>query len=323
MAKFSNGFDEIDVRLTNPEVLNNVAEQVYKFGRLSHDFDEELPTEYDPENEACIKLINKIIEGTTLPKYAFEGWRLNFEIKNISRICLAQLTRDRAIFASQSGGVYALTQRFNIPMSIAKEPTIMEKLRQAQYLLEEAYIIAAEKEIPTIEARYIGLHCQTISLMASYIPTDFVRSCFSRTSSNFCDECNMVYRLMYTRLMEAMLWNVEDRNSARILRWLFPEEKCINDGIYTRERLYNSDFTTNGEPVNDKVAINDWRRSGWVDELKRIYYCGVAYLTRKEKDLIKQWPDNMLEMPTTYKSDNPEALVNNIKKTDYYKEHRK
>ena len=63
MAKFSNGFDEIEVRLINPEVLNSVAEQVYKFGRLSHDFDEELPTQYDQHNEACIKFINKVIEA--------------------------------------------------------------------------------------------------------------------------------------------------------------------------------------------------------------------------------------------------------------------
>lgn len=317
-------YTNIKVKLINSKA-DDLARDVYKFGRLSHDYNEVLPEEYDAYNPNCIKLIEKIIEGTTLPKYAFEGHRLDFEIDDISRICLAQITRDKAIFASQSTGVYPLTQHFVLPMSILKNEQIMYKLKCAQNILEDAYLMAAEAEIPSIEARYIGLHCQTLSLTASYIPTDFVRSCYSRTSSNFCDECNYVYRLMY-REVKKMIHNLTDPLSIKLWNWLINERNCINDGVYKRERLYNSDFTTIGQPINTKIALNDWRKSGWKDLLEWLADNDKDLLTVKEYELVREWQEMEQEgeeLPTTYDNNNPESLVNSIKNTDWYNEHRR
>ena len=324
MATFHNGFRDIKVRLIN-SVGNDLAKHVYEFGRLSHDFNEVLPEKYDESDYRCIKLINKIIAGTTLPKYAMQGHRLDFEIRGISRICLAQLTRDHAIFASSGGGVYALTEDFVLPMSIYNDKDIMEELQIAQKHLEEAYIRASEKQIPALEARYIGLHCQTISLTASYLPTDFTRSCYSRTSSNFCDECNYIYRRMYNEVKN-MIATLTDVNSINLWNWLINERNCMNDGLYTRERLYNSDFTTLGEP-NDAiktVAINDWRKSGWKQELERMYYEEPCLITAKERGLVERWQEleRTGELKTTYDCYSPDALCNAIKTMPYYKEHR-
>ena len=124
--KFNEGYKNIKVKLIN-SAGDNLAKYVYDFGRLSHDYNEVLPEKYDENNPDCIKLIDKIIEGTTLPKYALQGHRLDFRIEGISRICLAQITRDPAYFASASTGVYPLTQEFNIPLSICKEKDIFHK----------------------------------------------------------------------------------------------------------------------------------------------------------------------------------------------------
>ena len=220
MATFHNGYENVKVTIVNWPG-NDLAKNVYEFGRLSHDFYVPLVENYDSKHADCQKLIDKIIEGTTLPKFALNQ-RIEFRIENITRICLAQLTRDSAIFASASTGVFPMSQDFNIPMNIYADDSIMEKLKAAQHLLEEAYIEACEKEYPTIESRYIGLHCQTISLTASYTFVDFVRSCYSRTSSNFCDECNYVYRLMYRELQRKIMEEVDDFNSVRLYRWLTP-----------------------------------------------------------------------------------------------------
>lgn len=323
MATYHKGYKDIKVRLID-SAGDTLARKVYEFGRLSHDYNDMLPDEYKKSDPMCKMLIDKIIEGTTLPKFALEGTRLNFEISGISRICLAQLTRDKAIFASQGGGVYPLTQDFNIPLSICKHNDIMNIVKAAQDLLEEAYIMCAEREVPALEARYIGLHAQTISLTASYIPTDFVRSCYSRTSSNFCDECNYIYRKMYNEIRN-MISRLRDKNSIALWNWLFPEAKCINDGIYTRERLYNSDFTTMGAAINNKVAINDWRKSGWKDELERIAKDEPYLLTNRELHLVETWVNSQQEgqiLPTSYSSDSSDALCNAIKYTNYYREHR-
>ena len=319
MAKYHEGYKDIKVTLLNFDG-EDFAKHVYEFGRLSHDYNRTLTEKYDCRNDDCKALISKIINGTTLPKFALQGKRLEFRIEGISRICLAQITRDCAIFASGSGGVYPLTQDFNIPLSIIQEDDIMDRLKKAQELLEEAYILACEKEIPSIEARYIGLHCQTISLTASYTYSDFVRSCYSRTSSNFCDECNLVYRLMYRELRDKMQ-NINDPLSLQLLYWIFAEEKCINDKTYTRERLFASDFTDSTYKP-ELPAINDWRKSGWKKELERMYYDCTGWLTEKERKLISEWlsHEDCGELPTSYDHEWPDNLTNAIKRMPYYKE---
>lgn len=318
MGKFNNGYENIKVTLISSEG-DNLAKKVYEFGRLSNDYSYSLVENYDEKHEDCKKLINKIINGTTLPKFALEGVRFEFRVENISRICLAQLTRDKGIFASAGGGIFPLTQEFNIPMSIYKNEKIMSKLNEAQKLLEEAYIIACNEEIPNIEARYIGLHCQNISLTVSYTAKDFVRSCYSRTSSNFCDECNYVYRLMYKELIN-MINNLYDENSINLYNWLFPENKCINDGFYNRERIYNSDFTVMENYKVDNSAFNDWRKSGWKLELERMYKNKTGYLTKKETEFIEYWLSNEDKLKTTYDSNSPDVIKNMIKNMNYYKE---
>ena len=317
MGTFHNGFQNIKVKLVAWEA-DNLAKRVYEFGRLSHDFNYTLTETYDEHHEDCKKLINKIVNGTTLPKFALSGVRFEFRIENISRICLAQITRDSAIFASASTGVFPMTQDFNIPRSVFKEPEIMNRLSKAQELLEEAYIIACEKEIPSIEARYIGLHCQTISLTASYTASDFVRSCYSRTSSNFCDECNYVYRLMYRELVTEIS-KLKDKNSKLLYRWMFPERKCINDDFYTRERIFNSDFTAKSY-MYELPALNDWRKSGWKMELEEMYKNSTGYLTDLEKRFISDWMDcDEDELETTYDDTKPDVVKNMIKTMPYYR----
>ena len=322
--KINAGYENIKVKLID-WAGNDFARQVYTFGRLSHDFIDGLPEEYDEHNPDCIKLIDKIIAGTTLPKYALQGTRINFAIHDISRICLAQITRDPAFFASASTGVFPLSQEFNIPLSVYNNKSIMDKLIQAQQLLEEAYIEACEAEIPSIEARYIGLHCQVISLSASFVPSDFVRACYSRTSSNFCDECNYVYRLMYNELRKA-IDTLTDEQSIKLWKWLLPESKCINDKLYTRERLFNSDFTYTDEAFELKTkALNDWRKSGWKLELERMYNNKPELLTEQEKATILRWELDEIhnqELKTTYDNTQKDVLVNAIKQTDYYHNYR-
>lgn len=321
--KINNGYENIKVELID-WAGNDLAKTVYKFGRLSHDYIDGLPEEYDEHNPDCIKLIDKIIAGTTLPKYALQGTRINFAIHDITRICLAQITRDPAFFASASTGVFPLSQEFNLPMSIVKNNSIMNKLTKAQHLLEEAYIEACEAEIPSIEARYIGLHCQVISLSASYVPSDFVRACYSRTSSNFCDECNYVYRLMYAELKKAIA-NLTDEQSIKLWNWLLPENRCINDKLYTRERLFNSDFTYTAEAFNLQTkALNDWRNSGWKLELERMLETKPELLTDLEKETIAKWMSDEKHaiLRTTYDNTQKDVLVNAIKDMDYYKNYR-
>ena len=197
----------------------------------------------------------------------------------------------------------------------------MCKVRKAQTLLESAYIEACEKEIPFPESRYICLHSQTISLCASYTPSDFSKYCYSRTNNSFCDELNYVYRKMFSCLKKKIS-EIQDENSKQIWEWLINEKKCIDDNYYKRTNVFNGDFSQL-EAKNYEVenpAQNDWTKSCWKLELERILEEEPELLTDKEKDTILSWKNSPKEtLFKTYDSNNFRVSKNSIKTMDYYR----
>ena len=85
MANINEGYKNIKVRILSWPG-NDFAKNVYEFGRLSNDFNYVLTEKYEEDHEDCVKLIDKIVNGTTLPKFALNN-RIQFEISDISRIC--------------------------------------------------------------------------------------------------------------------------------------------------------------------------------------------------------------------------------------------
>lgn len=320
MSVFNNGYSGISVKLIsfNGE---SMAKDCYEFSQYGLDRTQVFFEEYNKESKNVKTFVDELLDGTTFPKMALTGQRFSFSIEGISRICLAQLTRDSAIFCSESHGLRPLSQEFNIPMNIYRDESIMAKLSKAQEILEEAYIEACEKEIPFPESRYLCLHSQTISLTASFTASDFTRSCKSRTNNSFCDELNYVYRKMFVCLKNAIN-EIKDKNSKRIWEWLINERKCIDDDYYKRTNVFNGDFSLLSEDEKikpAKPAQNDWRKSCWKMELERIMTEEPYLLTEKERATIKSWMVNDVDLPTTYDDNDVRAAKNAIKNMDYYR----
>lgn len=319
MAHYHNGYDDIKVKLLNFSG-NDLGRQCVMFGNLG-EFYEGIDV-YDPEDPRCIKIVDEIISGKTFPKYAFEGHTVSFQIEGISRICLAQLTRERGFFCSASGDVRPLTQDFIIPKTIYQNKEWMEKIDKAQKLLEEVYIDMCEAEIPYMESRYIGLHAQTISICYNAPVFNFMRSCNSRTENNFADEINYIYRLMRNELENAIIDNVTDPLSVKLWYWLL--QMSDNKKAYTRDHTYNNDFERFPTPEGydfGECAHNDWRKSSWKLELEQIYKNKPELLFPGEKEMILKWmaeENTGQELPTTYDENSPLVAKNRIKTTDYY-----
>lgn len=319
MAHYHNGYDDIKVKLLN-FAGNDLGRQCVMFGNLG-EFYEGIDV-YDPEDPRCIKIVDEIISGKTFPKYAFEGHTVSFQIEGISRICLAQLTRERGFFCSASGDVRPLTQDFIIPKAIYQNKEWMEKIDKAQKLLEEVYIDMCEAEIPYMESRYIGLHAQTISICYNAPVFNFMRSCNSRTENNFADEINYIYRLMRNELENAIIDNVTDPLSVKLWYWLL--QMSDNKKAYTRDHTYNNDFERFPTPEGydfGECAHNDWRKSSWKIELEQIYKNKPELLFPGEKEMILKWmaEENAgQELSTTYDENSPLVAKNRIKTTDYY-----
>jgi hypothetical protein len=107
MGCFHNGYENISVKLID-FTGDELAKKVVAFNNLA-EFNEGLDYEYSPDNPEAVRIVDEIIGGKTFPKKAMEGHYLAFQINNISRINLAQLTRERGFFCSASGDVRPLT----------------------------------------------------------------------------------------------------------------------------------------------------------------------------------------------------------------------
>lgn len=324
MAHYHNGYDDIKVKLLNCSG-NDLARQCVMFGNLGEFY--EGIDKYDPEDPKCQQIVDEIISGKTFPKYALEGHNVSFQIDGISRICLAQLTREKGFFCSASGDVRPLTQDFIIPKRIYQNKEWMEKIDKAQKILEEVYIEMCEAEIPYMESRYIGLHAQTISLCYNAPISNFLRSCNSRTENNFADEINYIYRLMLKELIDTVYNTVTDKLSKKLWSWLF--KMADNKTFYKRDHTYNNDFERFPTPEGydfGECAHNDWRKSSWKLELEQIYLNRPDLLFEGEEEMIKRWmaQDELNnELPTTYDSESPLVAKNRIKTVDYYKNNKK
>lgn len=319
MAHWHEGFKDIKVSLVN-FVGNDLARQVVMFGQHG-EFYQGLDS-YSPNNKLAIQIVDDIIKGKTFPKYCFEGHKVAFSIEGISRVNLAQLTREKGFFCSESSAVRPLTQDFIVPLSIYRRNDWMQKLKKIQAEIEDLYVDMNKAGIPYPDTRYFGFHAQTISLCYTADFMCFARSCNSRTENNFADEINYVYRKMYKCLKDE-IEKCTDPLSIKLWKWLM--SFCDKKGPYLRDAHFNNDFKRFAEPEDykfDEPANNDFRESNWFYELLRMHKEESELLLPKEKEMIESWleyPDKE-HIPSTYDPDFEKAPPTLIKQQDYYNE---
>ena len=321
MGTFHNGYEAINVKLIDWKG-NDLAKAVTSFGKLGEFYEGAENIEYDYNHPHFQKVVDEIINGKTFPKFAFEGTKLAFQINNISRVCLAQLTREKGFYCSQSGDTRPLTQDFIVPAAIYKRSDWMERLEKIERQIEDLYIDMCEDGIPYMESRYFGFHAQTISLCYTADVMQWMNSCNSRTENNFADEINYVYRLMRHELIKA-IDVLTDPLSKKLWMWLltFSDRKSF----YKRDHTYNNDFSRYPTPENydfGERAHNDWRKSSWKIELEKMYNERPELLLQGEAEMIENWMKleaNNIELPADYDKDDKFTAYTRIKEMDYYR----
>ena len=157
MATFHNGYSDIKVELID-FTGDELAKKVVNFNSLAEFNEPDALGEYSPENPEAVRIIDEIITGKTFPKKAFEGHCVSFRIHDISRINLAQLTRERGFFCSASGDVRPLTQDLIIPAKIYENKDYMTQIEKIQKDIEKLYCQMCDDGITYMESRYICGH---------------------------------------------------------------------------------------------------------------------------------------------------------------------
>lgn len=261
--------------------------------------------EYDENNQMVIDFINDALSGRLNPT-PFETIMIQAIFKNISRVNLAQITRQRNwLFNSESQMPQHVNHNIMIPLNIVKS----EYYDRALKLIEESQKLYDDmtngndlgKEhtnIPYQDARYLLLGGQTTDISASFMLTKFVSDCAMRLENNTHDEINYTFRILIKNLIQKI---ENDKEMDKIDKHIYMTLLGRCDAFGANKKICSCNDMMFGNsfkryPSADeeverrtKECLFNYKRLAWYEELKRIYKDEPELLLPNEKEMIENW----------------------------------
>jgi len=293
--KFVEGYEAINVSLNSITLkIGKLIWDAYKMTWVKYQ-----EIEYDPTNEIIKKACFDVINNKALPTPK-ESIKFNFKIENVSRVCLAQITRGRIgwWFNVESQMPQYLNHGVTIPLNIAKskfDARVKDMIIETQKLYEEM----AKEGFPPQDLRYLCMHGQQTSMVAdcnfAALPGFFMM----RAENGLTDELNLVARMMkreiYNKVYDAYYNNFLDVLEYDLWNTMLSKLDCLGSKqklcMITDKVLGN---TGRFPSANDDVASPegkikpdfDFKKSAWFLELKRL---NKNLLFPGEEEMIKTW----------------------------------
>lgn len=254
------------------------------------------------ENDARVqKAVDDVIKMRALP-VPREQCIITFRIENISRVCLAQLTRQRkAAFNVESQMPQAVNHNVIVPYNIATSEKYAARANAIAEASRKLYDDLIEDGIPYQDARYLLLHGQTTSLVYMVDINTFIHSFTMRCENNLSDEINLVYRLCLKALHEALNLNAQystiDTLTYKFYKEVLKNCDCLGakqkKGM-NRDAVFGNSFKRYPDADSDITDITtnaacDFKKSAWFFELDRMYDNNPELLFEGEKEMIEKW----------------------------------
>ena len=277
MNNISNGYEDITVEVI--DYNKQLAEHAWNCYRMT--WKKLQDVKYDENNVDVINAINNIIEMKALPMPR-EQALITFRINNISRVCLAQLTRQsKARFNVESQMPVPVEHNVILPLNIVGSK-FEEKARKLIEASQELYNELIEDGIPPQDARYLLMHGQTTSLVYVVDINTFVGSFTMRCENNLSDEINLVYRLckhaILTTITSDKQFSKIDSLTYKMYNKIISPADCLGAKQH-KGMNYDSVFGNSFEryeSANDEIKSitnncdYDYKKSAWYKELKRL-----------------------------------------------------
>lgn len=292
--KISNGYEDISVEVI--DYNKNIAEHAWNCYRMT--WRDLQNVDYDVNNEKVKEAVNNIIKFRALPMPR-EQAIITFRINNISRINLAQITRQRkAAFNVESQMPEPVEHNVILPLNIANNEKLAKKAQDLILLSQEVYDACIEEGIPPQDARYLLMHGQTTSLAYVVDINTFVGSFAMRCENNLSDEINLAYRLMKREI----LYKVKDDFDAGVideLTYNFYTEIIKGadaagaarkvgqnyDGVFGNSFKRYPDANEEVTKITENCSY-DYTKSAWYLELQKL---PDDLLFDGEKEMIDNW----------------------------------
>lgn len=294
MKNYSVGYQDISVEVI--DYNKSIAEHAWNCYRMTWKHLQN--KKYDVNDADVKKCISDIINFRALPMPR-EQALITFRINNISRVCLAQITRQRkACFNVESQMPRPIEHNVIIPLNIMKDDTLKDLAMKLVDDSQKLYDLCIEKGIPPQDARYITMHGQTTSLVYVVDINTFVGSFGQRCENNISDEINLVYRLCKREILDVLKRDLKNNVIDKLTFELYYDiiEKADCQGAKQKVCLNYDKVFGNGAqryPSANKYieeitknADYDFTKSAWYLELQRL---PDDLLFVDEKEMIARW----------------------------------
>mgnify|MGYP006335218407 CR=1 FL=1 len=294
MSNVTIGYNGITVELYKIE--EEPFELIWRWYRETWEYLQQV--EYDPTLDICQSAVQDVLNGVALPT-PLESLGFEFRISGISRVALAQITRGRIGWAynvlSQMPNM--ITHNVTIPMNIGTSEKYAARALELARLSQELYDDMVRDDIPPQDARYMTLHGQQTSLVASCNYASLKGFFMMRAESGLTDELNLVARLIRSVLLT---WSKINKNKEwpqlvdRLDCLGAKQGKClIQDKVFGAtgrflpgsKRVAVPQSESHRFPENP-VADWDFTKSAWYLELLEL---PDDLLFPGEKEMIERW----------------------------------
>jgi len=297
MKTISKGYEDISVELIDYE--SNIAEHAWNCYRMTWKHLQNVP--YNPFDDRCKEALNNIIKMRALPMPR-EQAIMTFRINNISRVCLAQITRQRkAAFNVESQMPRPVEHNVILPLNIVLDDELSNEARELIRKSQTFYDKLINKGIPPQDARYLLMHGQTTSLVYVVDINTFVSSFGFRCENNLSDEINLVYRLCKKAILDKIAY---DRSCDAIDDLTYEFYKTIisaADAMGAKQHVganvdhvFGNSFKRYPDANEEVTEITkncdyDFSKSAWYFEMQRL---PDELLFNGEKEMIESWKKN-------------------------------
>lgn len=294
MNKISNGYEDISVEVV--DYNTNLAEHAWNCYKMT--WNNLQNKKYDVNDKIVIDSIDDIIKFRALPMPR-EQAIITFRINNISRVCLAQITRQRkACFNVESQMPRPINHNVILPLNIMKNDTLRDIAMTIVKDSQKLYDLCIQEGIPPQDARYITLHGQTTSLVYVVDINTFVASFNQRCENNISDEINLVYRLCKKAILQKLETDLANNVIDKLTYKMYHDIITPADCQGSKQKLclnYDKVFGNGAKrypSANDEIenitknADYDFTKSAWYYELQRL---DDDLLFQDEKEMIEKW----------------------------------
>lgn len=296
LENISKGYENISVEVIDYNM--NIAKHAWDCYKMTWNDLQDI--EYDPNNHHVKEAVRNIMLFRALPMPR-EQAIMTFKVNNISRVCLAQITRQRkAAFNVESQMPRPIRHNVIMPLNVI-DMGFEERAKQLIELSQELYDDMIDAGMPPQDARYLTMHSQTTSLAYVVNVNDFVAAFSFRTENNLSDEINLVYRLAKNAILERVRKDYQD-GKIDLLTYDFYSKIIMPADAAGAARNVGQNYDAvfgnsfkrfpdaNEEVTNiTETCDYDYTKSAWYLELIKLYKERPHLLFPYEDKMIESW----------------------------------